>query len=95
MFDKTVLPDARLIPSLTPAEVTQAIIDSLEGATLDNIIRVPSYTWVARLLYRGSDLVPRVVRRLQHWVRHPQPTSITDRAGIGSRLGHVTLRPQA
>lgn len=70
MFEKTVLPDERLAPSLKPSEVSQAIIDSLEGTTLDNILRIPHFTWVARLLNRGSDLVPRIVRRLQHWVRH-------------------------
>lgn len=98
MFEKTVLPDERLAPSLMPAEVSQAIIESLEGTTLDNILRIPHFTWVARLLYRGSDLVPRVVRRLQHWVRHRlrcRSTWVADRAGVESRLGHVPVRTQA
>lgn len=69
LFDKTILPQQWLVPSLKPPEVVQAIIDSLGGTKLDNILRIPHYTWSTRVLYRGSDFVPRIVRRLSHWVR--------------------------
>lgn len=72
MFERTALPQSwllrRVAPSLSPSYVASSIVRAIEQGHTNTVLRLPMFTHSARLLSPVSNLVPRAILKLSHWV---------------------------